>query len=153
MRLVKTSPEKQNKGQVATCGLCGKKKKLTHTSCCNNLICDDEENYVVFSYARNSCHRNHRRFTLCGYHESEGHKGKWQDCSKCRNSFEPEICAWYGTNEYNFEKLQDPPSFTPKHCNSCHKQISLSQDGYSMKGREYYCDTCTSKNLRGKDRN
>lgn len=47
------------------CGLCGKKKNLTKTDCCGNWICDDEHKYVIFSYARNSCHRNHNRYTLC----------------------------------------------------------------------------------------
>jgi hypothetical protein len=46
------------------CGLCGETKKLTRTLCCVNLICDDEDKYVMFSYARNSCHRNHDRYTL-----------------------------------------------------------------------------------------
>src|SRR5512136_2648141 len=53
------------------CGLCGKTKKLTKTECCNQWICDDEDKYVLFSYATNSCLRNHRRYTLCGYHHFE----------------------------------------------------------------------------------
>ena len=48
------------------CGLCGKTRKLTKTECCGQWICDDEEKYVIFSYARNSCSRNHQRYTLCG---------------------------------------------------------------------------------------
>ncbi len=55
------------------CGLCGKTKKLTKTECCGHWICDDEDQYALFSYERNSCHRNHRRYTLCGYHYDEGH--------------------------------------------------------------------------------
>ena len=31
----------------------------TDTPCCNNWICDDEDQYVLFSYAHNSCYRNH----------------------------------------------------------------------------------------------
>ncbi len=57
------------------CGLCGKATNLTKTECCGNWICDDEDQYVMFSYARNSCLRNHRRYTLCGYHHTEGHEG------------------------------------------------------------------------------
>ena len=95
------------------CGLCGKKSNLTRTECCGQWICDDEENYVLFSYARNSCHRNHRRFTLCAHHHGEGHPGKWQDCPKCRADFETEIFVGYGTNEYNFEKLPNPPAYEP----------------------------------------
>ena len=40
------------------CGLCGKTRNLTKTECCDHWICDDEDKYVMFSYARNSCHRN-----------------------------------------------------------------------------------------------
>jgi hypothetical protein len=32
-------------------GLCGKTKKLTKTECCGQWICDDEDKYVLFSYA------------------------------------------------------------------------------------------------------
>src|SRR3989338_8005647 len=53
------------------CGLCGKTRNLTKTECCGNWICDDEHKYVIFSYARNSCYRNHRRYTLCGSHHAE----------------------------------------------------------------------------------
>ncbi len=57
-------------GRIDTkrCGLCGKAAKLTKTHCCDKWICDDEDKYVLFSYARNSCLRNHRRYTLCAYH-------------------------------------------------------------------------------------
>ena len=48
------------------CGLCGKKKNLVRAECCGQWICNDEDKYVLFSYAENSCHRNHRRMTLCG---------------------------------------------------------------------------------------
>jgi hypothetical protein len=96
------------------CGLCGKTTNLTTTECCGNWICDDEHNYRLFSYARNSCHRNHDRFTLCGAHHAEGHAGRWQDCQECRNNIETEMYVWYGTNEYNFEKLRNPPKFKPR---------------------------------------
>src|SRR5262245_23658012 len=68
------------------CGLCGKTSNLTHTPCCGHWICDDEHTYVLFSYARNSCHRNHDRYTLCSFHANEGHAGRWQECEKCRDS-------------------------------------------------------------------
>jgi hypothetical protein len=60
---VRQSPQQRG----ARCGLCGKTKNLTKTECCGTWICDDEHKYVVFSYARNSCSRNHRRYTLWGY--------------------------------------------------------------------------------------
>ena len=42
------------------CGLCGKTENLVQTECCGNWICDDEENYVLFSFDTNSCYRNHK---------------------------------------------------------------------------------------------
>lgn len=94
---------------IARCGLCGKTKNLTKTECCDNWICDDEHKYVMFSYARNSCSRNHRRYTLCGFHNAEGHPGNWKECPKCREQIETEMYVYYGTNEYNFETLPNPP--------------------------------------------
>lgn len=35
------------------CELCGKNKNLTKTECCGNWICDDVDEYIPFSYARN----------------------------------------------------------------------------------------------------
>jgi hypothetical protein len=130
------------------CGLCGSTTKpLTRTECCGNWICDDEDQYVMFSYARNSCRRNHDRYTLCSYHHNEGHAGKWQDCEECRRSFETEIYVYYATNEYNFEKLPNPPSFEPTHCASCGRVISLGTDGYSMSAEGYLCMRCSNKRM------
>ena len=98
------------------CGLCGNKSNLTKTECCGRWICDDEDDYVLFSYARNSCFRNHRRYTLCGFHHAEGHNGDWKTCALCRNSIETEMYVYYGTNEYNFEILKNPPSYEPTRC-------------------------------------
>lgn len=125
------------------CGLCGATKKLTKTECCDQSICDDEDQYVMFSYDRNSCYRNHRRYTLCGSHFSEGHEGRWQDCDECRDGFEPEMVAYYGTNEFNFEKLENPPTYKPTKCTKCRKIIKLGEGGYSMKGSSYFCMRCT----------
>ncbi|MFH1565481.1 MAG: hypothetical protein ABIC82_06640 [bacterium] len=127
------------------CGLCGStRKKLTKTECCGNWICNDENNYVLFSYARNSCARNHRRFTLCGYHHTEGHKGDWKTCKKCLKDFEHnlEMYVWYGTNEYNFEKLENPPDFKPTYCYKCGERIVLPDGGYSSLCGVYCCDEC-----------
>ncbi|MBU0648902.1 hypothetical protein KJ969_02260 [Patescibacteria group bacterium] len=127
------------------CGLCGRaRKKLTKTQCCGNWICDDEGDYVLFSYARNSCSRNHRRFTLCGSHASEEHNGDWKTCKQCRADFEHELemYVWYGTNEYNFAKLENPPAFEPTHCSKCGERIVLPDGGYSVLCGEYRCDNC-----------
>jgi hypothetical protein len=125
------------------CGLCGKTRNLTRTECCGNWICDDEHKYVLFSYAHNSCSRNHRRYTLCAYHHGEGHEGDWKDCAKCRRSFETEMYVWYGTNEFNFEKLPNPPAYEPTHCSKCGVVIVLGDGGYSRRGDKYRCSRCT----------
>jgi hypothetical protein len=130
------------------CGLCGKRTDLTSTPCCGQGICDDEDAYVLFSYARNSCHRNHRRFTLCGYHHAEGHRGSWKDCARCRRDFETEIYVYYGTNEYNFERLENPPVYEPTRCSRCQTVIVLSAGGYSQLGHDYWCEACTEHRLR-----
>lgn len=149
--VAKTKIKKTRKDKVEDkprCGLCGKTRKLTKTECCGQWICDDEEKYVIFSYARNSCHRNHQRYTLCGSHYAEEHEGSWQDCPICRNGLETEMYVYYGTNEYNFEKLENPPTYLPTKCAKCGVVISLGYDGYSQRGREYYCEECTHKEMR-----
>jgi len=130
------------------CGLCGKTKNLTKTECCGNWICDDEHKYVLFSYATNSCSRNHRRYTLCGSHYTEGHSGDWKDCPKCQEGIKTEMYVWYGTNEYNFEKLPNPPKYEPTHCAACGEVIRLGEDGYSTLGDDYWCDRCMAERMR-----
>jgi hypothetical protein len=130
------------------CGLCGKTGNLTRTECCGQWICDDEHKYRLFSFARSSCHRNHRHYTLCAGHYAEGHKGDWKDCPECRKEFETEMYVWYGTNEYNFEKLPNPPTYEPTHCSKCGKVIALGTDGYVMSGGKYFCGRCGEKTFR-----
>lgn len=129
------------------CGLCGSTENLTRTECCDNWICDDEHEYVMFSYARNSCHRNHRRYTLCGFHYMEGHEGSWQDCDKCREAFETEMYVHYGTNEYNFETLPNPPAYEPTKCHTCGEVIVLGDGGYSMQGGNFFCPECSAESM------
>lgn len=129
------------------CGLCGKTGNLTKTECCGNWICDDEEQYVLFSYAQTSCYRNHSRYTLCSSHYEEGHEGDWKTCTKCRESFETEMYVWYGTNEHNFEVLPSPPEYEPTKCSECGSVIVLGDGGYSQRGGEYWCGRCTAKRL------
>jgi hypothetical protein len=85
--------------------------------------------------------------TLCAYHHGEGHVGKWQDCADCRASFQTEIYVWYGTNEYNFEKLPNPPAYAPTHCDGCGVVIKLSDGGYSQGPKGILCEKCTRKAL------
>jgi len=124
------------------CGLCGKTDNLIRTDCCGQWICDDEDQYQLFSFARNICSRNHRRYTLCGYHHAEGHPGDWRECSVCRDDFETEIYVYYGTNEYNFVKLEDPPHYEPTRCIRCNEIIRLGEDGYAITSEGHICLDC-----------
>ena len=129
-------------GPKPKCGLCGKTTRLTKTECCDQWICDDEDKYVLFSYAHTSCSRNHRRYTLCGHHAAEGHPGTWQECPTCRTDIDTEMYVYFGTNEYNFEKLANPPTYEPTKCSVCGKVIVLSEEGYSISGGAYRCEMC-----------
>jgi hypothetical protein len=144
-KLDQRQTSKRNSGDIPRCGLCGKTKKLTKTDCCDNWVCDDEDQYRLFSYARNSCHRNHSRYTLCAAHHVEGHEGRWQDCQQCREMFEPELYVYYGTNEYNFEKLSNPPQYEPTRCVGCDRVIRLGYEGYSYDPNGYLCEKCSNK--------
>ncbi len=138
----KKPKKKQKKSTGPKCGLCGKTTKLTKTECCHQWICDDEDQYVLFSYARNSCFRNHRRYTLCSHHHSEGHSGDWLTCPECKEDFETEMYVYYGTNEHNFEKMENPPDYEPTRCSKCNSIIVLSEGGYSRGRDGYLCLKC-----------
>ena len=137
----KKKPKKRR--SIPKCGLCGKRGNLARTECCGQLICDDEDQYAVFSYARNSCYRNHSRYTLCGFHYNEGHSGDWKSCQKCRDNIETEMYVYYGTNEYNFEKLENPPDYEPTRCSKCDTVIVLGDGGYSCGSEGYRCGKCS----------
>ncbi|MFC2170310.1 hypothetical protein ACFLRM_07125, partial [Acidobacteriota bacterium] len=65
-----------------------------------------------------------------------------KECPKCRNNFETEMYVYFGTNKYNFEKLENPPEYEPTRCAKCNRIISLSEDAYTAKGDEYLCEHC-----------
>ena len=125
------------------CGLCGNTEKLTKTSCCGNWICDDEDQYVVFSYATNSCHRNHRRYTICSAHNEGEHKGKWQSCKKCKSEYPIEKYVDFATNDFNFEKLKNPPKISIQ-CVYCGFKSNTAQDFSFQTSNGWYCvkDKC-----------
>jgi len=51
--------------------------------------------------------------------------------------------VWYGTNEYNFQKLENPPTFEPTLCASCRSRIRLGEDSYTLEpSGEYLCASC-----------
>jgi hypothetical protein len=53
--------------------------------------------------------------------------------------------VYYGTNEYNFEKLANPPAYEPTKCSRCGKVIVLSEEGYSISVGEYRCELCAAE--------
>lgn len=49
-KAAKPEPARPSKAKPGKqCGLCGSTKNLTKTECCGNWICDDEDEYVLFS--------------------------------------------------------------------------------------------------------
>lgn len=152
MRKKTRAKKKRNKKRPSSvaepkCGLCGKRGKLTKTPCCGNWICDDYDNYQLFSFARNSCYRNHDHYTVCAVHCQEEHEGDdWRTCTECREYFDKlENYAWAATNEYNFVKLKNPPEYEPTHCAECNAVIRLNEEAYSIKGGgRYLCSLSAS---------
>ena len=120
------------------CGLCGSTENLMKTPCCDNWVCDDEDQYVLFSYARNSCCRNHNRYTLCAYHYNKDHPGKWQSCETCKNDMPIEHYVDYGTNDCNFEKLKNPPKISIT-CQNCGFRSGTIQDFAYQTSDGWYC--------------
>ncbi len=137
---MKTVKKQTKDPKKQACGLCGStKKKLTKTPCCDNWICDDESDYVVFSYARNSCYRNHCRYTLCSYHFVEEHSGKWQDCKKCKENFDLADYVEMGTNQQcNFEVLENPEKVSIT-CANCGYVGSSVNDFAMQTNKGYFC--------------
>ena len=45
-----------------------------------------------------------------------------------------EMYVWYGTNQFNFEVLPNPPSYEPTKCSKCGVVIKLGTEGYTMSG-------------------
>jgi DNA-directed RNA polymerase subunit RPC12/RpoP len=55
--------------------------------------------------------------------------------------------VWYGTNEYNFVKLPNPPSYEPTKCSKCGRVIKLGTDGYTQSAKEYWCEKCSAREM------
>lgn len=97
----------------------------------------------MFSCARNSCYRNHDRYTLCAYHKNNEHNGEWQNCEKCKKDIDTEMYVWYGTNDYNLEKLKDPFKFKPTQSSQCGIIIKRGYEGCTgLPNGKFLCDTC-----------
>jgi hypothetical protein len=55
--------------------------------------------------------------------------------------------VYFGTNEYNFEQLENPPDYEPTKCYSCGTIIILSEGGHSLSSKGYQCIECTEKSF------
>ena len=93
-------------GGSERCGLCFQGPPVVRAECCGNWICAPVG-------ARAKCEEKHSRFTICGIHDTEGHDGDWKTCASCRDEYEPEMYVYYGTNEYNFDRLKEVPEYAP----------------------------------------
>jgi hypothetical protein len=131
---------KKSINNTKKCGLCGSSTKpLTKTPCCDNWICDDSADYVLFSYEKNSCYRNHSRYTLCAFHFNEKHHGKWQTCETCKNIFDDPNYVDLGTNEFNFNVLENPKKIEIQ-CVHCGRVVnSLDKISYQT-NKGYFCN-------------
>lgn len=118
------------------------------TACCSRPICDDEHAYKLFSYADNSCSRNHRKGTLCAYHYQEGHEGSWQQCDTCKSDFSPEMYYYYAMSDYNLEQPQTPPRYVPIQCHKCRKNIQIGFEAYVLTNNGYSCESCYPNPLK-----
>jgi len=62
----------------------------------------------MFSYSRDFCGRSHRRYTMCGSHYSEQHRGAgWRQCLSCKAT--SDLDPWYAENGYNVSPRLDRP--------------------------------------------
>ena len=131
------------------CGLCGKQGSLKLPRCCNRPVCDDEATYQLISHARNSCARDHSKYTICHLHNLNEHSDAtchWRDCKECREFFLPDLESYVsaGTSAFNFAEdlWEDPPRFEPTLCTRCEKVVKLNCDEYSVKGGKILCWEC-----------
>ena len=123
------------------CGICGKSDgPLMRTECCGNWICDNEDEYVMFSYSRQQCARSHRRYTTCGSHYGNGHSGDWRTCKKCADDRHGEAKSWYSTNGYNFTPGLDSDypkgQMVTEACGNCGGRIATGFEGHSFSTKD-----------------
>ena len=98
------------------------------------------------TYGRESCRRNHDRYSLCANHLNEKHTGPLRTCRPCRD-VRPfvEDYVWRYTNVYNFlpDRLEHPPAFAPMHCRECGVVVYVNCDSHTRKpGHVMVCEEC-----------
>lgn len=131
-------------GPDDVCGICGERNNLVRTSCCGNILCDNQEEYVLFSYSRKFCVRSHDRYTMCSFHKSEGHRSEdWRQCNQCKEQLTSETDkegrparVWHSTNGYNFTPMLESDyrkgSMITAGCGECGNRVATGFEGYSM---------------------
>ena len=103
-----TSKPKSEKPRAASCSKTGKLRK---TQCCGNWVCDDHDKYVPFSYAQKQLQPGiMTTIPSAGIITMKGMEATGKTARNAATYFETEMYVWYGTNDYNFEKLETRPS-------------------------------------------
>jgi len=131
------------------CGAGGSEVKLGRTDCCNLPVCDNEEEYQMFSYSRDFCKRSHSRYTSCGFHHNNRHAGDWRECTKCDDELPQDtsgVRSWYSTNGFNvtpaLERCLTQGSYLTKPCSGCKGRIMPGHDGEIFAYGKTYCARC-----------
>lgn len=144
-------PPAQQRQVRRMCGLCrARKPPFKYTECCRRVVCADEGNYVLMSYGRNSCSRNHNRYTNCSNHNQAGHAGRWQDCAACKNGYDEYDWWTFGSNPpdlaacCNFpdDVLQGPRPSLPL-CSGCRRPVDTATEAHSFGATGLCCMACT----------
>jgi len=129
-------------------------KSMMRARCCENPICDTEDQYAMFSYSRAHCSRSHNRYTLCGHHGVEQECDRtvdWRECPGCLSALSKSRdrtadMLWRGLNAYNFCPLLSKD--VPKHslcetCSKCNGKFISGIEGCMFSGGGIQCTRCS----------
>eukprot|EP01133_Synstelium_polycarpum_P012996 gene12996-15287_t len=159
----------QVKSSEKKCHICGQQPsrnlKLTRTECCGNWVCDNEDQYQLFSGSRDFCGRSHAKYTICGTksHTARKHQSPdWRTCQQCK--VEPpekgmlaglfggppskESSLYFGTNGYNFMPMLNVPyNRVTVDCGRCKRAFLSYIEGSSltMGDNTIICPECEGK--------
>ncbi|CAG9461829.1 unnamed protein product [Pedinophyceae sp. YPF-701] len=134
------------------CTMCGSTRKLKRLECCGEWICDAQDDYVMFSYSRDFCDRNHERYTRCASHANDKHRGDWRTCKECASLGEDDLGRnWHATCGYNFvpplEKDCPKGEMLTETCVECKRRLFPGLEKYSRSfmpvANPYTCQECS----------
>lgn len=137
-----------------TCKLCSKgwsDVNLRRTNCCKQVVCNNDDEYQMFSYSRKFCNRSHDRYTLCGYHGNERECKNYRDwrlcneCVKCDDPIRVADKLWRGLNAYNIYPMLSKD--VPRHslcdtCSKCKKKFISGVEGSTHSRDGVSCPRC-----------